>query len=108
MINSLLLLSLTFTALNVLHPKGVTLSTAISFKRPPDSLDASGCLSLLIHYNNAKGAGYLDCTSRGEFTINSVGENLVAMTLPGGADTSTNKRKPTNSKNKAKTMPKKR
>lgn len=36
--------------------------------------------------NNAKAAGYLDSTSPGEFTINSVGENLVAMTLPGGGD----------------------
>jgi hypothetical protein len=34
--------------------------------------------------NNAKTAGYLDSESAGEFTINSVGENLVAMTLPGG------------------------
>jgi hypothetical protein len=35
--------------------------------------------------NNAKAAGYLDSNSNtpGEFTINSVGENLVAMTLPG-------------------------
>lgn len=33
--------------------------------------------------NNAKSLGYLDGISRGEFSINSVGENLVAMTLPG-------------------------
>lgn len=33
--------------------------------------------------NNAKAAGYLDSNTPGEFTINSVGENLVAMTLPG-------------------------
>lgn len=31
--------------------------------------------------NNAKNQGYLDSVSRGEFAINSVGENLVAMTL---------------------------
>jgi hypothetical protein len=37
--------------------------------------------------NNAKAAGYLDGTSRGEFSINSVGENLVAMALLGGGDT---------------------
>ncbi|HZP92021.1 MAG TPA: hypothetical protein VFB20_03950 [Burkholderiales bacterium] len=37
--------------------------------------------------NNAKAAGYLDGTSRGEFSINSVGENLVAMALPGGVET---------------------
>ncbi len=36
--------------------------------------------------NNAKGAGYLDSTTPGVFTINSVGENLVAMTLPGGGE----------------------
>lgn len=36
--------------------------------------------------NNAKGAGYLDSTAPGVFTINSVGENLVAMTLPGGGE----------------------
>lgn len=36
--------------------------------------------------NNAKAAGYLDGTARGEFSINSVGENLVAMALPGGGE----------------------
>lgn len=34
--------------------------------------------------NNAKNLGYLDSPDRGLFSINSVGENLVAMTLPGG------------------------
>jgi hypothetical protein len=33
--------------------------------------------------NNAKNLGYLDSVARGEFRINTVGENLVAMTLPG-------------------------
>lgn len=33
--------------------------------------------------NNAKNQGYLDVADRGRFAINSVGENLVAMTLPG-------------------------
>lgn len=33
--------------------------------------------------NNAKNAGYLDSAGRGQFAINSVGENLVAMALPG-------------------------
>jgi len=37
---------------------------------------------------NAKSMGYLDSIARGEFSINTVGENLVAMTLPGGADAS--------------------
>ena len=33
---------------------------------------------------NAKNAGYLDSAERGQFKINTVGENLVAVTLPGG------------------------
>lgn len=37
---------------------------------------------------NAKAAGYLDGAERGEYSINSVGENLVAMTLPGGGSAS--------------------
>jgi len=32
---------------------------------------------------NAKGQGYLDTVSRGQYRVNSVGENLVAMALPG-------------------------
>lgn len=45
---------------------------------------------------NAKAAGYLDGAARGEYSINSVGENLVAMTLPGGGSVpnSAPKRKP--------------
>lgn len=35
--------------------------------------------------NNAKNAGYLDAAAAGKFRLNSVGENLVAMTLPGNA-----------------------
>lgn len=38
---------------------------------------------------NAKNLGYLDGGSPGEFAINSVGENLVAMTLPGTAEPGT-------------------
>lgn len=56
--------------------------------------------------NNAKAAGYLDGASPGEFTINSVGENLVAMTLPGGADIPTRNR--VGGKTKKKSTPKKR
>jgi len=41
--------------------------------------------------NNAKNLGYLDGVARGEFQINTVGENLVAMTLP--SDGSTTPRK---------------
>jgi hypothetical protein len=38
----------------------------------------------LMTLNNAKKQGYLDAAGeRGAFCINSVGENLVAMTLPG-------------------------
>lgn len=33
--------------------------------------------------NNAKNAGYLNSAGPGEFEINTVGENLVAVTLPG-------------------------
>jgi hypothetical protein len=36
--------------------------------------------------NNATGQGYLDRASRGEFAINAVGENLVAMTLPANGE----------------------
>jgi len=35
--------------------------------------------------NNARNQGYIDNAGRGEFSINTVGENLVAMALPGGA-----------------------
>lgn len=56
--------------------------------------------------NNAKKAGYLDSTSPGAFTINSVGENLVAMTLPGGAEPSGARRRP--SKGRGKTRPAKK
>jgi len=38
--------------------------------------------------NNAKNAGYLDSAERGQFSINSVGENLVAMALPGNSPAS--------------------
>jgi hypothetical protein len=40
-----------------------------------------------ITLNNAKKLGLLDSGSeKGRFTINTVGENLVAMTLPGQVD----------------------
>lgn len=61
-----------------------------------------------VTLNNAKAAGYLDGTSPGEFTINSVGENLVAMTLPGVTDTSTKKRTPAKAGSNAKSATKKR
>lgn len=34
---------------------------------------------------NAKNAGYLDGAGAGKFKLSSVGENLVAITLPGNA-----------------------
>jgi len=46
-----------------------------SYKRPRKPL---------VTLNNAKTLGYLDAPARGQFQINTVGENLVAMTLPGG------------------------
>lgn len=33
--------------------------------------------------NNAKNAGYLDSVGSGNFSVSTVGENLVAVTLPG-------------------------
>lgn len=38
--------------------------------------------------NNAKNAGYLDIATAGKYRINSVGENLVAMALPGNTSES--------------------
>jgi len=42
--------------------------------------------------NNARNQGYLDRSERGEFTINTVGENLVAMTLPAEGSTAPSRR----------------
>lgn len=39
--------------------------------------------------NNAKNAGYLDAAATGKYRINSVGENLVAMALPGNGSENT-------------------
>jgi hypothetical protein len=36
-----------------------------------------------VPLNNAVNQGYLDRAGRGTYRINAVGENLVAMTLPG-------------------------
>jgi hypothetical protein len=38
-----------------------------------------------VPLNNAVKQGYLDRADRGAFKVNTVGENLVAMTLPGAA-----------------------
>lgn len=59
--------------------------------------------------NNAKNAGYLDSAGRGKFKINTVGENLVAMTLPGnGADDSGARRRRKKKANKKVTPAKKK
>jgi len=51
--------------------------------------------------NNARNQGYLDRVSPGKFAINTVGENLVARTLPsGGGDTNSDGRKRTSGKKK--------
>ena len=56
---------------------------------------------------NAKNQGLIDKGSEaGKYTINSVGENLVAMTLPGQADGSAKGKKP--KKPKKKTIRKKK
>jgi hypothetical protein len=41
---------------------------------------------------NAVQQGYLDAADRGQYRISTVGENLVAMTLPGGEIQSTGRR----------------
>jgi hypothetical protein len=54
--------------------------------------------------NNAKGMGYLDSNSPGQFSINNVGENLVAMTLPSdGAVAAPRKKKAAKAAGKRKT-----
>lgn len=52
---------------------------------------------------NAKNAGYLDAAGTGKFKLSSVGENLVAITLPGnGAASQSGKPKKKSSKKSAK------
>jgi len=68
----------------------------------------SRLLDPLKTLNNAKGAGYLDTAGRGQFAINSVGENLVAMALPAdGSTTSAKKGRTKNAKHKGKQSTKK-
>lgn len=52
--------------------------------------------------NNAKNKGYLDAAGRAKFKINSVGENLVAMTLPGKDRPTPSRRKGGNTRKKKK------
>ena len=59
--------------------------------------------------NNAKTLGYLDGVGRGQFRINTVGENLVAMTLPSnGRERSPRRTAPRKSKTAKKNVNKKR
>ncbi len=59
--------------------------------------------------NNAKTLGYLDGVGRGQFRINTVGENLVAMTLPSdGRERAPRKAVPKKSKSAKKNVTKKR
>jgi len=53
----------------------------------------------LTTLNNAVAQGYFDRAARGEFKLNAVGENLVAMTLPSTGG-SANGNKPRQSKKK--------
>ncbi len=62
---------------------------------------------------NAKNSGYLDSVGGGKFRINTVGENLVAMTLPGagkdgGSPEPKIMRRSRATKNLARTPPRKR
>ena len=57
---------------------------------------------------NAHFTGLLDKKGRGSFTINSVGENLVAMTLPGSTSDDSSKSKTKKKKTKKKTKKKAR
>jgi len=57
---------------------------------------------------NAKNAGYLDAAGGGKFKLSSVGENLVAITLPGNATPSGSSSKSANKKPKKKRAKKKR
>ena len=66
----------------------------------------------LATLNNAKNSGYLDAVGKGQFRINSVGENLVAMTLPGdqaatsGSPHTSQRKKRSKNKVSKKTSPK--
>jgi hypothetical protein len=51
---------------------------------------------------NAKNAGYLDAAGNGKFRLSSVGENLVAITLPGEGSSSGSKSNSANKKSRKK------
>jgi hypothetical protein len=55
---------------------------------------------------NAKNAGYLDAAGNGKFKLSSVGENLVAITLPGDGGSGQSKSSSGNKKPKKKSAKK--
>ena len=57
--------------------------------------------------NNAKNAGYLNAAERGRFRISTVGENLVAVTLPGSGAAGVGNRESARRRPKRKTTRKK-
>jgi hypothetical protein len=56
----------------------------------------------IMTLNNAKNAGYLDTAGNGKFKLSSVGENLVAITLPGNGGLAASKANNTKKKVKKK------
>ena len=57
---------------------------------------------------NAQNVGFLDKAGRGAFSINSVGENLVAMTLPGKSGGGSQPKRKGKPKKTEKTTPKRK
>jgi hypothetical protein len=57
--------------------------------------------------NNAKNAGYLDAAGNGKFKLSSVGENLVAITLPGNGGKTNSANKKSKKKSSKKSVKKK-
>jgi hypothetical protein len=57
--------------------------------------------------NNAVAAGYLDRAERGAYRINAVGENLVAMTLPGDQEQPARSARVTRTRKRRSTRPRK-
>jgi hypothetical protein len=56
----------------------------------------------IVTLHHAHNMGLLDKAGRGEFAINTVGENLVAMTLPGAATPMAGTKRPGSKKSKKK------
>jgi hypothetical protein len=60
-----------------------------------------------VPLNNCVQQGYMDRAARGEYRLNAVGENLVAMTLPGSGEGKANGGRPSKKQRKAPTISKK-